>query len=243
MGPNTRRVSLSIAVLCLLVSGVRAASKEIKALEEFGREILGDTSEGRKIIAEFDRYAKIAHILRKQHDSAHLDDKEVLDILRQAGVLPAPPAGAPRPRSARTPTPPAKPYPVAKYEGRYRWPLAAGIVSSEFGTRWGKRHEGLDLAASMGVPVFTAAPGEIIYASNGLTGYGNVVIVRHDDRTTSLYGHNRKLLVRQGQKVKRNQAIAELGSTGRSTGPHVHFEFRVGGKAVAPRTLLPKSRF
>jgi murein DD-endopeptidase MepM/ murein hydrolase activator NlpD len=127
------------------------------------------------------------------------------------------------------------------YSGSYRWPLDAGIVSSEYGARWGKMHKGLDIAADVGEPVYAAATGEVIYAGNGMRGYGNVVVVRHDDRVTSLYAHNSELKVKVGQRVTQGKLIALLGNTGHSTGPHVHFEIRNGESAVNPRTLLPAS--
>ena len=128
------------------------------------------------------------------------------------------------------------------YEGNYRWPLSAGIISSEYGERWGKMHKGIDIAADTGEPVYAVASGDVIYAGDGLRGYGNVVILRHDNKITSLYAHNTALKVEQGDQVKQGDLIALLGSTGHSTGPHVHFEFRQGDVAVNPHTLLPKSK-
>ncbi|MDP3541761.1 MAG: M23 family metallopeptidase [Elusimicrobiota bacterium] len=129
------------------------------------------------------------------------------------------------------------------YQGDYRWPLAAGIVSSEFGRRWNRPHEGLDIAADEGEPVFASAAGEVLYANNRMRGYGNVVILRHDAQVTTLYAHNQSLKVRLGEKVEQGQVIALLGSTGRSTGPHIHFEIRRARTALNPRKVLPKSRF
>jgi murein DD-endopeptidase MepM/ murein hydrolase activator NlpD len=128
------------------------------------------------------------------------------------------------------------------YAGKYRWPLDAGIISSEYGQRWGKMHKGLDIAADSGEPVYAVAAGEVIYAGDGLRGYGNVVILKHDDTITSLYAHNSQLKVKPGDAVKQGDLIALLGSTGHSTGPHVHFEFRQGDIAVNPHALLPKSK-
>jgi murein DD-endopeptidase MepM/ murein hydrolase activator NlpD len=123
-----------------------------------------------------------------------------------------------------------------------RWPLDAYIVSSEFGERWGKMHKGMDMAADVGEPVYAIADGEVIYAGDGLRGYGNVVILRHDKKTSSLYAHNSELKVKQGDQVKQGSLIALLGNTGHSTGPHVHFEIRDGDTAVNPRSVLPKPK-
>lgn len=129
------------------------------------------------------------------------------------------------------------------YKGPYRWPLSAGIVSSEFGPRWKKKHEGLDIAADEGEPVYASAAGEVLYADNRMRGYGNVVILRHDSNVTTLYAHNQKLKVKLGDKVGQGETIALLGNTGHSTGPHIHFEMRRVNKAVDPRSMLPKTQF
>jgi murein DD-endopeptidase MepM/ murein hydrolase activator NlpD len=128
-------------------------------------------------------------------------------------------------------------------EGGLAWPLEAGIVSSEFGQRWGKLHAGIDIAADVGEPVHAAAPGAVIYAGDGIQGYGNVVIIRHDDNLTTLYAHNSHLEVKQGSTVKQGTVIATVGSTGHSTGPHLHFEIRFGEKPINPRDRLRKNKY
>ncbi|MBI4346902.1 MAG: M23 family metallopeptidase [Elusimicrobia bacterium] len=133
--------------------------------------------------------------------------------------------------------------PRARVQGSWRWPLEAGVVSSEFGKRWGKNHNGLDIAADLRVPVYAVAPGEVIYAGNQVSGYGNLLVLRHDEKTTTFYGHNDSLNVKTGDKIAADQVIARLGSTGRSTGPHVHFELRERDKPLDPRARLPKSGF
>ena len=80
----------------------------------------------------------------------------------------------------------------------------------------------------------------MIYASDGLSGYGNVVILRHDGRTTTLYAHNSALKSRKGDRVRLGTVIALLGSTGRSTGPHLHYEVRLGDLPVSPLHYLPE---
>jgi murein DD-endopeptidase MepM/ murein hydrolase activator NlpD len=135
----------------------------------------------------------------------------------------------------------ARTVPLPKdYAGGMRWPLDAGVVSSEYGGRWGKLHKGIDIAADKGEPVYAMADGEVIYAGNGLRGYGNVVIVKHDQHLSSLYAHNTALKVKLGDRVHQGSLIALLGSTGHSTGPHVHFEIRRDDLALNPRLMLPK---
>jgi murein DD-endopeptidase MepM/ murein hydrolase activator NlpD len=216
------------------------------------RQVLSQSKEGRAVMtqldeagAEFDRYLAHASRYLKNTASGPLSSLDVQRVLRGAGVgAPAPRPAPGTPTPAPGPAPPAaKPFPVPVYSGGYRWPLEAGIVSSEFGQRWGKGHQGIDVAADRGVPVYAAAPGEVIYAGSTLGGYGNAVIIRHDQKTSTLYGHNSALKVRKGDEVKHDQMIALLGSTGRSTGPHVHFEVRDSDNAINPREVLPKSRF
>jgi murein DD-endopeptidase MepM/ murein hydrolase activator NlpD len=145
--------------------------------------------------------------------------------------------------NAKTPDTKLPPTVPEEYTGVYRWPLDAGIVSSEYGVRWGNVHKGIDIAAHTGEPVYAVADGEVIYASDGLRGYGNVVILRHGRRMNSLYAHNSALKVKAGEYVRQGELISLLGSTGHSTGPHVHFELRDGDQALDPRSLLPKGKF
>jgi murein DD-endopeptidase MepM/ murein hydrolase activator NlpD len=169
-------------------------------------------------------------VLKTFTDAGEHSEAEVLAVLHRAPGKGAPAAHGPAP---------ALP---AQYAGRLRWPLDAGVVSSEFGARWGKQHKGIDIAADSGEPVYAVADGEVIYAGNGLRGYGNVVIVQHDGHMSSLYAHNSALKVKQGDRVTQGTLLALLGSTGRSTGPHVHFEIREGDTAVNPRSVLPASK-
>jgi len=121
------------------------------------------------------------------------------------------------------------------------WPAAAGKLSSGFGKRWGRHHDGIDIAAPTGTNVYAATSGEVIYSSNGLKGYGNLVIVRAASGMLTVYAHNDRIFTRVGQRVVRGEKIAEIGSTGKSTGPHLHFEVRVkrGAKGYAAVDPLP----
>jgi len=116
-------------------------------------------------------------------------------------------------------------------------------LSSGYGYRrdpfTGRRafHQGIDLAAPSGTEIFPVKSGKVEF-SGWQRGYGRVVIVRHDDNTETLYAHNSKNLVTKGMRVAPGQQIAEVGSTGRSTGPHLHFEVRRNGRAVDPMPYL-----
>jgi hypothetical protein len=120
----------------------------------------------------------------------------------------------------------------------FRWPLAQVRVTSSFGPRGGDLHEGVDLRAPTGTPVYAAAPGTVLYAGNQIRGYGRLVVLRHLNGLSSVYAHNSKLLVIRGQKVKRGQLIARSGSTGHSSGPHVHFEIRKGVSPMNPERAI-----
>lgn len=114
-----------------------------------------------------------------------------------------------------------------------------GAISSPFGMRWGKMHEGLDIAASMGDPIYAALDG-IVSCSGWETGYGNVIKLQHVNGLITIYGHCSKLEVSVGQKVKKGDKIGLVGSTGNSTGPHLHFEVRVNGVPQNPVAFLNK---
>lgn len=115
----------------------------------------------------------------------------------------------------------------------YIKPVSGGRFTSGFGYRWGRLHKGVDWACPVGTTVFASCAGTVIQAAyNG--GYGNNVVISHVDGRLTRYAHNSKLLVKAGQKVEQGDPIALSGSTGRSTGPHVHFEIYINGTAVNP---------
>jgi len=116
------------------------------------------------------------------------------------------------------------------------WPVH-GVITSGFGWRWGRMHEGVDLAISTGTPVVAAKAGVVIVAG-WMGGYGNLVVVDHGGGVATAYGHNTSVTVGVGQQVEQGQLIAYSGSTGHSTGPHVHFEVRINGGAVDPMGYL-----
>jgi murein DD-endopeptidase MepM/ murein hydrolase activator NlpD len=120
------------------------------------------------------------------------------------------------------------------------WP-AKGQFTSGYGWRWGRMHKGIDVAANEGTPIYAAAGGVVTYSAWNDGGYGNLVEITHPDGTITMYGHNSRLLVRSGERVRQGQQISEMGSTGFSTGPHLHFEIRTPGQgAVNPIAYLPK---
>jgi murein DD-endopeptidase MepM/ murein hydrolase activator NlpD len=116
------------------------------------------------------------------------------------------------------------------------WPVSAPITSP-FGYRWGRMHEGIDLGASYGSPIRAAASGTVIYCG-WESGYGNLTVIDHGGSLATAYGHQSSIAVSCGQSVSQGQVIGYVGSTGHSTGPHLHFEVRVGGNPVDPLGYL-----
>jgi murein DD-endopeptidase MepM/ murein hydrolase activator NlpD len=117
------------------------------------------------------------------------------------------------------------------------WP-ANGSVTSGFGYRWGALHAGIDIANGVGTPIRAAKAGTVILAGwNG--GYGNAIVIDHGGGLSTLYGHMTRLRASEGQQVDQGDLIGDMGSTGNSTGSHLHFETRVGGGAQDPTRFLP----
>lgn len=114
-----------------------------------------------------------------------------------------------------------------------------GTVTSEFGLRNGLPHKGIDIAAPIGDPIYACLAGQVVYVGKQ-RGYGNVVILKHENYAMSVYAHNDANFVRLGENVKRGQPIASVGETGVATGSHLHFEYRENGTAINPRKVLPK---
>ena len=142
-------------------------------------------------------------------------------------IIPAP-AGTP----ATTPI-----QAVGRSPTGWAWP-SNGILIGKFSSN-GSLNKGIDIAGDLGQPVLAASDGSVVYAGSGLRGYGELVIIKHSDTYVSAYGHNRRLLVREGQQVKVGQTIAEMGSTGTDR-VKLHFEIRRQGKPVDPLEFLPR---
>ncbi|WP_417683931.1 peptidoglycan DD-metalloendopeptidase family protein [Roseibium sp.] len=155
---------------------------------------------------------------------------------------------APVEREARPTEPIQRPQVVASAEPAdaaegpsFRWPVRGRIIS-DFGAKpGGTRNDGVNLAVPEGTPVKAASDGTVIYSGNELKGYGNLILVRHEDGWVSAYAHNSQLNVKRGDKVTRGDVIANAGATGSVSQPQVHFELRKGNKPVDPLRYLPKS--
>ncbi|MBA2730923.1 MAG: M23 family metallopeptidase [Euzebyaceae bacterium] len=119
----------------------------------------------------------------------------------------------------------------------WTWP-AGGTVTSEFGYRWGRLHAGLDIGAPEGSPIWAARAGTVTFAG-AMGGYGNLVLLDHGGGVSTAYAHQSSIMVSAGASVSAGQQIGQVGSTGNSTGPHLHFETRIGGSPQNPRSYLP----
>lgn len=125
----------------------------------------------------------------------------------------------------------------SRYEGKWRWPIR-GIITLRYGARGNDFHHGLDLAADLGEKIYPIKGGVIEFSGYLNRIYGRAVIVDHGDGVRSLYAHNSENLVEQGERINTSTPIAEIGSTGKSTGPHLHLEVYVDGDHIDPQRLL-----
>jgi murein DD-endopeptidase MepM/ murein hydrolase activator NlpD len=154
---------------------------------------------------------------------------EARDRLRGAA------SAATRSRGAPTRAPPSSP--SRARAPSLSWPLK-GVLYGRYGVRGGERHDGIDIAAPEGAPVLAAADGAVLFAGEQ-PGYGALVILEHEGGLVTLYAHNSRVLVKEGARVRRGEAIARVGQTGRTTGPHLHFEVRQGTRPRNPLLFLP----
>ena len=178
-------------------------------------------SKGRLVEAQARRKADLASL-----DARERADAEEIDSLQQVSAELAAKIRAAQSHSTV----------VRTGSGALAWPVNAPITSP-FGWRWGRMHEGIDLGAAYGSPIAAAGAGTVIYAG-WLGGYGNLTVIDHGGGLSTAYGHQSQIGVSVGQQVEQGQIIGNVGSTGHSTGPHLHFEVRVNGQAVDPLGYL-----
>ena len=185
------------------------------------------------------RYEELAR-LNNLRDASQIRVGQRIFIPGATRELPAavitPAETAPERSFAPEAPPPASP--LRSFDQTFIWPIN-GTINSGFGPRGSGFHDGIDIAAPAGTPIRAIESGEVIY-SDRMRGYGNMVILRHADGFVSVYAHNERNLVREGQQVSRGENIARVGSTGRVTGPHLHFEIRRDNKAQDPLYYMPR---
>ncbi len=157
---------------------------------------------------------------------------------RKPGWYTAPVEAQPAPHTDVS-APPAQ---VAQNTGavRFRWPLAGRVVLDYGSVGTGERNDGINIAANSGAEIHAAAAGTVSYCGNELRGYGNLVLIQHDDGYLTAYAHVGSISVNRGDRVAAGQAIATVGATGDVSSPQLHFEIRRDRHPVDPRSLLPK---
>jgi len=172
--------------------------------------------------------------------SAPAQRSESADILAAPAAPAAPPARETAPEAPVKPVAPPKPSEGVAVNGAggpsWRWPGKGPLIGSF--VAGDQTRQGIDIGGTAGDPVLAAADGEVVYSGNGLLGYGELIIVKHNASFLSAYGHNRKRLVQEGEKIKGGQQIAEMGSSA-SARDELHFEIRKNGKPVNPIDYLP----
>ncbi|MEQ8897945.1 MAG: DUF5930 domain-containing protein [Roseovarius sp.] len=133
-------------------------------------------------------------------------------------------------------------YRIAAQKAPFALPVQSTFrYTSGFGMRWGRMHSGTDFASKHGTPIYATADGVVIHAE-WLSGYGRLVKIQHEFGIETRYAHMSRIRVKKGQRVSRGERIGDMGSTGRSTGTHLHYEVRVGGKAVNPMIYIKAAR-
>ncbi|NQV46879.1 MAG: M23 family metallopeptidase [Rhodospirillaceae bacterium] len=132
------------------------------------------------------------------------------------------------------------PPPAASGKG-FLWPVRGKVLSSYGAKSKGLQNDGVNIAAPRGAPVMATENGVVAYAGNELRGFGNLLLIKHSGGWVSAYAHNEALLVKRGEKIRKGQAIAKVGSSGSVSSPQLHFELRRGKRAVNPLKHLPKA--
>jgi len=123
--------------------------------------------------------------------------------------------------------------------GEFLWPVpSSNRTSSGFGQRWGRNHEGMDIPGRVGSHIVAASEGVVVYSGNEIGGYGNITVIAHKNGFFTVYAHAKVNFTKNGQRVYRGQVIAQIGMTGRTYGPHLHFEIRRNGEAIDPAQYL-----
>jgi LysM repeat protein len=160
----------------------------------------------------------------------HLPDPHRIEVGQAIWI---PPRGGTVRHSVRSLVVPSRFVPNSRIE----WPTD-GVLSSGFGMRGRRFHGGIDISGERGTPIMAADEGVVMFSGRGPDGYGNAVMLNHGDGLMTLYAHNERNVVRQGERVRRGQIVALMGDTGRASGTHVHFEVHQYGRLVDPLRWL-----
>src|SRR4051794_642588 len=228
-----RQVKAARARTAQVRSSVRQAARAIEVRTAQTREARDELVGATNDLASSKRH-KLDDL--SQLTAAERDDVGEIDALQAqsaaiaAAIREAQARAAARAAAAAAHGPVAPAPPISN--GPLGWPVS-GTVTSPFGWRWGRMHEGIDIAVGYGTPIGAAGAGTVIYCG-WMSGYGNLTVIDHGGGLATAYGHQSSIAVGCGQGVSRGQIIGYVGSTGHSTGPHLHFEVRVNGAPVDP---------
>jgi murein DD-endopeptidase MepM/ murein hydrolase activator NlpD len=238
IGSQDERIANEVENAKLRMQETRNATRKTRAqVAATTREVAERTAEQRAVRDRLASNQRQLATARRDKSSAlagvREDKHEALDHIAELQAQSA--AIAARIRSAQSSAIVPAPTGQASAAG-FVWPVH-GVLTSSFGWRWGRMHEGIDLAVPSGTPVVASAAGTVIVAG-WMGGYGNLVVIDHGNGLATAYGHNTSVAVSYGQTVAQGQLISYSGSTGHSTGPHVHFEVRVNGAPVDPLGYL-----
>jgi murein DD-endopeptidase MepM/ murein hydrolase activator NlpD len=238
IGRQDENIAAEVKHAKLEMRDTRNATRRTRnAVAETTRTVAARTAEQRAVrdrlawsqrelaTARRDKRAVLSNVREdKEHAIEHMRELELQSAALAAKIQSAQ-AAAP----VRAPT-------SAPSSSGFIWPVH-GILTSGYGWRWGRLHAGIDIAVGSGTPVVASASGTVIVAG-WMGGYGNLVVIDHGNGIATAYGHNSSIAAGAGQYVAQGQLIAYSGNTGHSTGPHVHFEVRVGGVPVDPLGYL-----
>ncbi|HVA40191.1 MAG TPA: M23 family metallopeptidase [Candidatus Binataceae bacterium] len=220
-------------VLCLLCSGCSASAPRNPPLAPYG----GNPRPVEHLVRPGETAYHIAHTygvsVRRLLEANHLSDSRDLRV-GQSLLIPGSYAYA---SLGGGESAPGAMWNVPRAARQFAWPVWSGTVTSGFGMRHGTMHDGVDIAAPVGTAVRAADSGVVVFVGR-LNGYGNTVIIRHSDNYVTVYGHNSHILVSEGTAVARGQNIAKVGTSGRTTGPNLHFEVRYDNHAYNPLSYL-----
>jgi murein DD-endopeptidase MepM/ murein hydrolase activator NlpD len=241
IGSQDKRIALEVAKSRRELAGARRSTAKVKASVERATAVVRIREQQvRAVRDELVGSQQALESKRSEKESTLADVRETKEdfiaeanALQQSSVDLAAKIRAAQAQASQSsggsPPPPA-------HSGGFGYPCS-GPITSPFGWRWGRMHEGIDLGCGYGAPVYAAGSGTVVYAG-WMGGYGNLVVIDHGGGIATAYGHNSSISVGVGQAVGQGQQIANVGSTGHSTGPHCHFEVRVNGSPVDPLGYL-----
>jgi murein DD-endopeptidase MepM/ murein hydrolase activator NlpD len=241
LGRQDDRITTQVREAKVAMRATRERTKQTRIrVAATTRAIADRTAEQRavrdRLVASRDVLAS-ARSLKRDALAATQDDREaylheVVALQQQSASL----AARIRAAQSSAPVPAPSVSTGSPSASGFIWP-ANGVLTSGFGWRWGRMHEGIDIAVPTGTPVVASAAGVVIVAG-WVGGYGNLVVVDHGGGIATAYGHNSSFAVGAGQSVAQGHVLAYAGSTGHSTGPHIHFEVRINGSPVDPLGYL-----